>query len=274
MQRRHFLASSAAAAVGFAVADFSRPLPAAEEASHGGADRLVLEIRKYHFASPEKLEAYGKFLESAAIPAYNRAGVEPVGVFKIAAKENPELKLSDDPIELWLLLPHKSLASAIGFEQRLAKDEAFQQAGREILAAPKSNPAFTRYESALLYAFDEFQKVAPPEKRDARVLEMRTYENPNQERALNKMKMFNSGEIPIFARVGMPGVFFGEAFAGPNLPQLTYMVAHPDLESVAQQWKDFGSDADWKKLNTQAEYKDNVSKIIRVFLRPVAGSQI
>ena len=273
MQRRYFLASSAAAVAGLAMSKSFQGASAAD-APRSGADRLVLEIRKYHFASADKQEAYGKFLENAAIAAYNRAGVEPVGVFKLTAKDNPELKLTEDSTDLLLLLPHKSLAAAIDFEPRLAKDEAFQKAGHEILAAPKSDPAFTRYESTLLYAFEEFQKVAPPEKKESRVLEMRTYENPNQERALNKMKMFNSGEIPIFAHVGMPGVFFGEAFAGANLPQLTYMVAHPDMESVAKQWRDFGADADWKKLNSQAEYKDNVSKIVRVFLRPAAGSQI
>jgi hypothetical protein len=273
MQRRHFLANSAAAMAGLAVSNSSH-LVLAEEASPDNADRLILELRKYHFASGDKQEAYAKFLHGAAIAAYNHAGVEPVGVFKLTAKDNPDLKLTEDSTDLLLLLPHKSLQSAIQFEQQLANDDAFQKAGREILSAPKSDPAFTRYESTLLYAFEEFLKVAPPEKKDSRVLELRTYENPNQERALNKMKMFNSGEIPIFARVGMPGVFFGEAFAGPNLPQLTYMVAHPDLESVAQQWKDFGANADWKKLNSQAEYKDNVSKIVRVFLRPVAGSQI
>ena len=137
MQRRHFLASSAAAVAGLAMSKTFQGASAAD-APRSGADRLVLEIRKYHFASADKQEAYGKFLENAAIAAYNRAGVEPVGVFKLTAKDNPELKLTEDPTDLLLLLPHKSLAAAIEFEPRLAKDEAFQKAGKEILAAPKT----------------------------------------------------------------------------------------------------------------------------------------
>ena len=137
---------------------------------------------KYHFASAAKQQAYEKFLASAAIAAYNRAGIEPVGTFKLSAKDNPDLKLDEDPTDLWLLLPHKSLNSVLNLESRLAADEAFQTAGREILLANKNDLAFTRYDTSLLYAFDEFQKVAPPAKAETRVLELRTYENPNQER--------------------------------------------------------------------------------------------
>jgi len=274
MRRRNFLASSTAALVALATSPLSRPAAAAGEKVVAEADRLMLEIRKYHFASASKQEAYASFLGAAAIPAYNRAGVEPVGAFKLLAKDNPELKLAEDSTDLWLVVPYKSFASVITLESRLAADAAFQAAGHDILMAAKADPAFVRYESSLLYAFDCFPQVAPPPKSDARVLELRTYENPSQERALNKMAMFGAGEIPVFARAGMPGVFFGEAVAGPNLPQLTYMVAHPDADSIKKDWSAFGSDADWKKLKGEAQYKDNVSKIQRYFLRPVAGSQI
>ena len=36
----------------------------------------------------------------------------------------------------------------------------------------------------------------------------------------------------------------------------------------------FGGHSTWKKLNGDPQYKDNVSKITRLFLRPTAGSQI
>ncbi len=272
MQRRNFLAASSAALAGVAFSASAKNVLAADSASSG--DRLLLEIRRYHFANAAKQEAFEKFLAAAAIAAYNRAGIEPVGVFKLLAKDNPDLKLEQDSTDLIVILPHKSLQSVRTLEDRLAKDDAFQSAGREILNATKADPAFARWDSNLLYAFEGFQKVAPPKKLDTRVLEMRTYENPNQERALNKMKMFNSGEIPIFERVGMPGVFFSEAIAGPNLPHLTYMIAHDSAEKIAADWKGFSADADWKKLNSDPQYKDNVSKITKLFLRPASGSQI
>ncbi len=274
MRRRQFLGAFLTAAAGSTIFRQAPRVTAADPSPGPLGDRLLLELRKYSFANADKQRAYEQFLDTAAMAAYNRSGCEPVGAFKLLAKDNPEMKLDADPTDLWLLLPHKSWHSAMHLEQRLAADEAFQSAGREILLAPKTDPAFARYETALLYAFDGFPQVVPPAKADARVLELRTYENPNQERALNKMKMFNSGEIPIFARCGMPGVFFGEAIAGANLPHLTYMVAHADLESVPKDWKAFGADPDWVQLKAEPQYKDNVSKVTRLFLRPIAGSQI
>jgi hypothetical protein len=86
--------------------------------------------------------------------------------------------------------------------------------------------------------------------------------------------MFEAGEIPIFTRSGMPGVFFGGAIAGWDLPSLTYMIWHEDMASAKEHWAKFQADEDWKKLRTQPQYKDNVSKIIDRFLRPLPGSQI
>ncbi len=72
----------------------------------------------------------------------------------------------------------------------------------------------------------------------------------------------------------MPGVFFGGAVAGANLPQLTYMIVHPDIDAVKKDWDAFSSDAAWKKLSGDPSYKDNVSKIINLFIRPTEASQI
>ena len=83
MQRREFLAASAAAATGLLVSGHSAP--GAEPAM----SRPFFELRRYHFASAAKQQAYEHFLADAAVPAFNRAGVEPVGVFKLLAKDNP-----------------------------------------------------------------------------------------------------------------------------------------------------------------------------------------
>jgi hypothetical protein len=72
----------------------------------------------------------------------------------------------------------------------------------------------------------------------------------------------------------MPGVFYGGALAGDNLPKLTYMVTHDSADNVKSHWSNFLKDPDWKKLSGNPIYKDNVSKIINTFLRPVGGSQI
>jgi hypothetical protein len=269
MRRRTFLATSALA---LAAPVLTPKNSAAADEKPAGA-RQFFELRTYHFPTPEKQAAFEKFLE-AAIPAFNRAGVEPVGAFKPLAKDNPQLKLTADPLDLYVFLPHNSLDSFLALPGKLAADAAYQDAGKGIVVGPKSDPGYARYESTLLLAMEAAPRVVPPAKAETRVLELRTYLSHNEERAANKLAQFNKGEIPLFTKAGAPGVFFGGAIAGQNLPQLTYMVAHDSAENIKQHWGNFGKDPDWKKLSGDPSYKDNVSKIINIFLRPTAGSQI
>jgi hypothetical protein len=267
MQRRTFLASSVAAVAGLGAAStFAAP---ADQAG-----RQWFELRTYHFATAEKQAAYEKFLEQAGIAALNRAGIQKVGVFKMLAAENPKLKLAADPTELRILLTHDSIDSVLNLESRLAADQAYQTAGQGILMGTKSDAAFVRYDSTLLLAMEGAPRLVETPKGESRIFELRTYESPNQERAKNKLEMFNAGEFGIFTKVGMPGVFFGGAVIGLGMPQLTYMVVHTDIADVQKNWGAFGKDPDWAKLRSGKGYKDNVSNVISLFIRPTAGSQI
>lgn len=264
MRRREFLTASA---VALATPLFAR-------AADQPAARQYFELRTYHFSTAEKQLAFERFLETTAIPAFNRAGVEAVGAFKPFARDNAQLKLTADPLDLYLLLPHNSIDSFVGLAGKLAADAAYQEAGKGIVTGPKSDPGYARYDTTLLLAMEAAPRIAPPPKAETRLLELRTYQSHNEERAANKLVQFNTGEIPIFTRAGMTGVFFGSAVAGDNLPKLTYMVAHDSAENIKQHWSNFGKDPDWKQLSGNPAYKDNVSRIINIFLRPVAGSQI
>jgi hypothetical protein len=263
MRRRTFLTTSALALAA----------PLLTRAADQPTTRQYFELRTYHFPTPEKQAAFETFLQ-AAIPAFNRAGVEPVGAFKALAKDNPQLKLTADPLDLYLLLPHNNFDSVLALPAKLAADAAYQDAGKGIVAGPKSDPGYLRYDATLLLAMEAAPRVVIPPKSDTRLLELRTYQSHSEERAANKLSQFNKGEIPLFARAGAPGVFFGSALAGPNLPHLTYMVAHDSAENVKQHWSNFGKDPDWKKLSADPSYKDNVSKILNTFLRPLPASQI
>lgn len=273
MHRRDFLTASAAAVAG-AVVVGTRTSSAQEQRPTAGA-RHWIEVRNYHFASPDKQAAYEKFLTATAVPAFNRAGSTPVGVFRLLAEDNAKLDPKEDPNDLWVILSHASPDAFATFESRLAADAQYQDAGKGLLDTPKSAPAFTRYESMLLLAFEGFPTLrAPPELKDGRVYQMRTYQSHNAERHANKVAMFNAGEIPIFGKVGMPPAFFGAGLAGPDLPHLTYMVHHNSMDASKQDWAAFGKDEDWVKMRNLPQYKDNVSKIIARFLRPSPGSQL
>lgn len=272
MQRREFLAASAAAAFGLATANASRaaaPAPAA-------GTRQILELRTYHFASAEKLAAFDAFLKDGMIPALNRAGVQPVGAFRLFAKDNAALKLEADPNELYVLLPHASADSALSLENRLARDEAFIKSAGPVIGAPKNDPAYTRFEAQLMVAFDDCPTVIVPTKAQTRLFQLRIYESHNQERALRKIAMFNpeGGEIAIFRRTGLNPVFFGQTIAGGKMPNLTYMVGFENEEAQKKAWDTFRADPDWKRISKDDKYKDTVSTITNLVLRPTAASQI
>jgi hypothetical protein len=251
MQRREFLQLSTAAGLSLLSTEAR-----GADALPSGSPPQIYEIRTYHFATAEKRDAYAKFVGEAMIPALNRLGIQPVGVFTLIDQKSPEAT------DLWVFLPHESA------------DEAYQTAGKEILLAGKNDPAFTRFDTQLLYAFASHPRLTPPPNAPGRIFELRVYLNPSEERALNKMKQFNNGEVPIFIKSNMPGVFFGEAFAGPDLPHLTYMVFHESDAASKKNWAAFRDDPDWKKLSAEPEYKDNVSKVISRFVKPSAGSQL
>src|SRR5689334_1971607 len=221
MDRRDFLAASTAAALGLAVGGSASA--ADQEPATGG--KQLIELRTYHFPSAEKQHAFETFLARALVPALGRAGVGPVGVFKLFAKDNAALKLSADPHDLYVVLPYKSFDALLGVGPALSQDQEFLQAGYETLVTPMSNPAYTRYESSLLLAFDQCPRVEVPTKAADRVVQLRTYESHSAERAKKKVEMFNEGgEIAVFRRLGMNPVFFGQTLIGSKMPCLNYML--------------------------------------------------
>jgi hypothetical protein len=268
MKRRDFFAASAAAGLGWGLS------PTAASAQ-GAMDKQLLELRTYHFASLDKQKAFEDFLARAAVPALNRAGIQPVGVFKLLKDDNPALKLEADSPDLYILLPHKSFDSVLSMIGRLAADEVFTGMAQATLETAKSDPAYTRFESSLMLAFDSVPKVEVPTKAATRLLQLRIYESHSIERALMKIEMFNEGgEVAIFRKCGMNPVFFGQSLVGSKLPNLTYMLSFESDAAQKEAWDKFLKHPDWVALKGNQRYRDTVSNITNLVLRPSAGSQI
>src|SRR5689334_18601404 len=167
MQRREFLMASGAGALWMLASND------AMAAEGGGGGRQIYELRTYHFASPEKMAAFSKHMADVGIAALNRAGVENVGVFALHSKDNTALKLTADPLDLYVLLPHKNFESVATLSSKLMQDEGLKTAGQAVLEAPKKDPAYTRYESSLLWAFEMAPTLTIPTKAPTRILQMR-----------------------------------------------------------------------------------------------------
>src|SRR5690349_22673649 len=145
------------------------------------------------------------------------------------------------------------------------------------LDAPLSDPPFVRVESSLLRAFEAMPTLEPSAAAGSatpRIYEMRTYESHSDRAALNKLKMFNAGEVPIFRRAGLTPVFFGETLIGARMPSLTYMLTFADMAARDKAWSAFSNDPEWKSLSADAQYRDNVSAISDIILQPASHSQI
>jgi hypothetical protein len=93
-------------------------------------------------------------------------------------------------------------------------------------------------------------------------------------KGLNKIKMFESGEIPLMKEVGLAPIFYGRTIAGLNMPCLVYMTCGETLDAHKQHWKAFSASPVWKQLTGDPQYKDNVSRVISIMLKRTAASQI
>jgi hypothetical protein len=275
LQRRTFLKTSLAASATAAFAIRAGAAPAA--ASTAGRD--YYEVRSYRLKAGSSRAALDGYLEKALIPALDKRGIKHVGVFtelevnKAAATSKPK---TDTPV--WVFIPYTSLDAFVSVNAELLNDAAVQKAGGEYLNAKKAEPAFDRIDSWLLLAFQGMPRMQLPafskSKAPNRVFEMRDYESHSELKALNKIAMFNDGEIEIMQTLGMSPLFFGQALTGPNLPHLRYFTGGPDLATHLANWKKFGPDPRWEKLKVRPEYQENTSKNTARFLAPTPYSQV
>jgi len=260
MQRRGFLGAVGAAGAA------AMGMTAEAAGAAGAAKKQYLELRLYRCDAGAMREGLETFLGKVAIPAWNRTGIKPVGVFGMTEGASADL---------YVLLPHESIGSFAAAPHRVWADAAYQKDGADFLDTPKKEPPYKRIESSLMLAFDGIPKVEVPATKQTRLFQLRIYESHCAERAMRKMEMFNTGgELDLFRRTGMNPVFFGQSLIGTKLPNLTYMLGFDDVAAKDVAWKTFGGHPEWKKMRSEPKYKDTVSTITNIMLRPAACSQI
>ncbi|MDQ1089285.1 NIPSNAP family protein [Siphonobacter sp. SORGH_AS_1065] len=251
MNRRTFVSSTLMAGTAAVAEPFST---SADTTSY-------FELRVYEL----KGNAQENYLKSALVPALNRQGIKNVGVFRELGKGEPPL--------LYVLIPYPSINAFAEVNSRLSQDSEYQKASESYRNLLPDRASYARYKSSFMQAFSGFPQLAVP-KNESRIFELRTYEGFSQDAVRRKIAMFNDAEIQVFNKVGLTPVFFGEVKIGDSLPCLTYLLTFPSMEVRDANWKKFGNDADWKRISGLPEYANTVSRIQRVFLEPVAFSQI
>jgi len=261
MRRRELIGAACLAGAGALAA----ATPAARAAEGAGGARAILELRLYKAEKGERRDRLDKFLAEAAIPAWNRLGMKPVGVFAMQ---------DESTADLWVLVPHKTLECFLTTPARLWADAEYQKAAA-FFDPPKAAPMYARIETHLMLAFEGAPKLAVPvEPKPGRLFQLRIYESHCEERARLKIDMFNSAELALFKDAGMTWVFFGQTLAGTRMPNLAYMLGFADADAQKAAWDKFGKSPGWNTLKNDPKYKDTVSNITNLILTPTAYSQI
>lgn len=237
-------------------------LPVALFADHH-QEQQYLEFRTYHLSSAAEMAAADAYFKDALLPALERQGIGPVGVWTEKAPEGAP--------SIYVLIPFDSMEQFAQMQSKLDADAPYQSAAADFFNTPQKQPRYTRVDTELLLSFKAFPRAqTPPQKKAGkpRLFELRSYESPSEKMAALKVEMFNAGEVPVFLDCGIQPVFMGRVLAGPKMPNLTYMTVYDDEEHLADAWKKFGPHPGWQKLRAIKKYEGTVSKIHKTQLTP------
>lgn len=228
------------------------------------------ELIRYYLHQGERESMVENFYREAAIPAFNRIGINTIGVFSPVYGGNDH--------QLYVLIPHPSLEAIYYNNEKLLHDKVFLSRGSDFLNSLLNKSAFINMEKTILRAFNylpEIQLPANLKKNETRIFEMRIYQSPGIAAAKKKIEMFNEGgELEIFKKTGLRPVFFGETIIGRDMPNLLYLLVFENMDTREKNWNKFENHPDWIKLKSEPDYADLVSSITDIILKPTICSQI
>ncbi|MEO1450713.1 MAG: NIPSNAP family protein [Bacteroidota bacterium] len=233
--------------------------------------RQYFQLKTYTFANPTQVSTTDAYLEQAFLPAMERLGIGPVGVFKNRLSEEDSLA------KTFVLIPFDDLDVFAQYESKLAADQVYQTTGEAYITAPHDQPPYTRVSTVLMRAFEDMPALAPtPVKgtRADRVYELRSYEAATEDLYWRKVDMFNAGgEIDIFTDLGFNAVFYAEVMAGSQMPNLMYMTSFPNMAMRDSLWKNFVAAPAWETLKAMDKYQHTVSHADIYLLYPTEYSE-
>lgn len=219
----------------------------------------LYEWRTYDIRWGANAQLLTTYLKEALKPAMMRAGANHFMLFEDIAPGGPK--------KIYALISYPT-ADAYVSAQNVSQDNVYQTAAASYHAIPADKPIYNRFSSDLLQAFDGLKQMMNPVD-DATVFELRTYEGYSEDAVRRKIMMFDEEEIPLFLRVGLNPVFFGEMLSGPHRPCLVYMINFTDMDAHAAAWKAFIDSPEWNEMKVLPKYANTLSNIRNVFLKQV-----
>ncbi len=235
-----------------------------------GAEQEYYELRIYRIENAEKQEIVSDYLEKALVPALGRQGIDRIGVYTVIEGEG------EPDHSIFVLIPYPTLDAFGELSVKLSADSQYQEMAKSHFSESSDAAAYQRIESRLMKAFAGMPVIEMPAQtaeKKPRIFELRIYESHNEDAALRKVDMFNSGEIQIMRDVKMAPVFYGQTLASNDVPNLVYMLSADDMDSHKVHWKAFLDHPEWERMKKIPKYDDTVSNITNWFLAPTSYSQ-
>ena len=233
---------------------------------YAASPRDYYQIQVFRLNGKAQETKVDNFLKNAYLPALHRAGIKTVGVFKPIESDTTSGK------RIYVWIPFKSLDQFAKIQDILLNDQDYQNKGSDFLGAPYNQVPFLRKESILLKAFQDAPEffipkfITPPSER---IYELRSYEGPTENLFRRKVKMFNEGgEIKLFKKLDFNAVFYAEVVSGSTMPNLMYLTTFANMAANTAHWEAFRAHPDWKALSALEEYKNTVSKSVKILLHP------
>ena len=229
------------------------------------AQSEMYELRTYEMEFFKQADLLHDYFKKALIPALHRQGVQHVGVFEETGEALPK--------KIYLLISYQNMQAHEEVAMGLENDLQFKTDATSYSTASEEEIPFKRIESIFIKAVAGFPNLVKPQE-DSEFFELRIYESHNEDSLRRKVKMFNDSEFGIFEDVGLHTVFFGANISGNQMPCLTYLLAFKDKEEREQAWSKFGPHPEWQRIIKLEEYANAMNSITRIFLKPLAYSQI
>ncbi|KAB2664596.1 MAG: NIPSNAP family protein [Verrucomicrobia bacterium] len=269
MNRREFLASSAAAGAGALVLSGcatgnTDPLVGTAGARASGAPS-VYEMRVYHF-NDGKGEALLNRFRHHTLRLFKKHGIESVGYWlPVDAKDQ----------RLHFLLRYPSREAREASWKAFMADPEWQAAYK----ASEANGALVKKaETPFLVRTDYSPVHTSGNVSKGGVFELRTYTTPPG-RLANLDARFRDHTLALFARHGMHNWLYFHKM--PDQPEadvtLVYFLTHASQDAAKASFAKFGADPEWKKAREESEKNAGGSLTVAggvksVFLRPTEFS--
>jgi len=253
----------------FFILFFASITASAQKQKSGRQEYIALRV--YHASDAGQLSSIDQYLQASLVPALEKGGFGRFGVYKAIDNDTAKDK------RMYVLIPIGALSQLEQLTSVTDKSLTDSTLAGAYINAAYNAPAFARFETIVLKAFEGAPLVKASGVKgniDDRVYELRSYESASEALHKNKVRMFNSGEVTLFDRLGFNAVFYGQVIAGSHMPNLMYMTSFENKASREEHWKAFGSDPEWKTMSGKPEFQNNVSHIDITFLRPTAYSKL